>query len=80
MELSNAMMKGTADSGSAGTVLVEFSCAVRMVSCGVAQELAVVGVFAVMMVFSGRVVGELFVWSGDEVLLILAVVVKFVWK
>ena len=80
VELSIAMMTGTADPGSAGTVLVEFSCAMRMVSCGVAQELVVVGDFAVMVEFSGRVVGELFVWSGDGVLLILAVVVKFVWK
>ena len=80
MELSIAMMTVTADSGSAGTVLVEFSCAMRMVSRGVAQELVVVGDVAGLVVFSGRVVGELFVWSGDEVLLILAVVVKFVWK
>ena len=73
-------MTGTADSGSAGTVLFEFSCAMRMVSCGVAQELVVVGDFAVMVVFSERVGGELFVWSDDEVLLILAVVSKFIWK
>ena len=80
VELSIAMMTGTADSGSAGTVLVEFSCAMRMVSGGVAQELVVVGDFAVMVVFSERVGGELFVWSDDEVLLILAVVSKFIWK
>ena len=80
VELSIAMMTGAVDSGSAGTVVVGFSCALRMVSCGVAQELVVVGDFAVMVVFSGRVVGELFVWSGDEVLLILAVVSKFIWK
>ena len=52
VELSIAMMTVTAHSGSAGTVLVEFSCAVRMVSCGVAQELAVVGDFAVMVMCS----------------------------
>jgi hypothetical protein len=28
------MMTGAADSGSAGTVLVEFSCALGMDSCG----------------------------------------------
>ena len=43
VELSIVMMTGAADSGSAGTVLVGFSCALWMVSCGVAQELAVVG-------------------------------------
>ena len=43
-ELSIAMMTGAADSGSAGTVLFGFNCAMRMVSCGVAQELVVVGV------------------------------------
>ena len=82
VELSIAMMTVTADSGSAGTVLVEFSCAVRMVSCGVAQELAVVGDFAVVVEFSGRVVVGLFVWSGDEVLLILGVVVSLLeaWR
>ena len=80
MELSNAMLTGTADSGSAGTVLVGFSCALRMVSCGDAQELAVVGEFAVVVKFSGRAVIELFVWSGDEVLLILGVVVEVVWR
>ena len=79
MELSIAMMTGTADSGSAGTVMVGFSCALRMVSCGVAQELVVVGDFAVMVVVSGRVGGELFVWSEEEVLLRLAGVAKVVW-
>ena len=77
MELSIAMMTGTADSGSAGTVLVEFICAMRMVSCGVAQELVVVGDFAVMVVVSGRVGGELFVWSDDEVLLRLGGLVAY---
>ena len=80
VELSNAMMTGAADSGSAGTVLVGLSCAWRMVSCGVAQELAVVGEFAVVVKFSGRAVVGLFVWSGDEVLLILGVVVEIVWR
>ena len=80
MEWSNAMLTGAADSGSAGTVLVEFSCAMRMVSCGVAQELVVVGGFAVMVMCSGRAVVGLFVWSGDKVLLILGVVVEIVWR
>ena len=44
-----------ADSGSAGTILFEFGCAKRMVSCGVAQVLAVVGETAVMIVVSGRI-------------------------
>ena len=79
VELSIAMMTGAADSGSAGTVLVGFSCALRMVSCGVALEFAVVGDFAVVVKFSGRAVVGLCVWSGDEVLLILGVVVEFVW-
>ena len=61
LELSIAMMTDAADSGSAGTVLFGFRCAMRMVSCGVAQELVVVGDFAVMVVVSGRVGGELFV-------------------
>ena len=74
------MMTGAADSGSAGTVLVGFSCALRMVSCGVAQELAVVGEFAVVVKFSGRAVVGLFVWSGDEVLLVLGVVGEIVWR
>ena len=69
-----------ADSGSAGTVLVGFSCALRMVSCGVAQKLVVVGSFAVMVMCSGRAVVGLFVWSGDKVLLILGVVVEIVWR
>ena len=64
------MMTGAADSGSAGTVLVGFSCALRMVSCGVAQELAVVGEFAVVVKFSGRAVVGLFGWSSGDVLLI----------
>jgi hypothetical protein len=51
-----------------------------MVSCGDAQELAVVGEFAVVVKFSGRAVVELFVWSGGEVLLILGVVVGVVWR
>ena len=80
MELSIAMMTGTADSGSAGTVLFEFSCAMWMVSCGVAQELVVVGGFAVMVMCSGRAVVGLFVGSGDEVLLMLGVVVEIVWR
>ena len=80
VELSIAMMTGTADSGSAGTVLFEFSCAMRMVSCGVAQELVVVGGFAVMVVVSGRVGGGLFVWIKEEVLLRLAGVSKVVWR
>ena len=80
VELSNAMLTGAADSGSAGTVLVGFGCALRMVSCGVAQEVAVVGDFAVMVMCSGRAVVGLFVWSGDEVLLILGVVVEIVWR
>ena len=74
------MMTGAVDSGSAGTVMIGISCALRMVSCGVAQELAVVGDFAVMVMGSGRAVVGLFVWSGDEVLLILGVVVEFVWR
>ena len=79
LELSIAMMTDAADSGSAGTVLFGFSCALRMVSGGVAQELVVVGDFAVMVVVSGRVGGELFVWSKEEVLLRLAGVSKVVW-
>ena len=42
LELSIAMMTDAADSGSAGAVLFGFSCAMRMDSCGVAQELVVV--------------------------------------
>ena len=77
--MSIAMMTGAADSGSAGTVLVGFSCALRMVSCGVAQELVVVGDFAVMVVVLGRVGGEISVWSEEEVLLRLAGVSKVGW-
>ena len=80
LELPLAMLADAADLGSAGTILVGFGCAERMVSCGVAQELAVVGDFAVMVMCSGRAVVGLFVWSGDEVLLILGVVVEIVWR
>ena len=80
MELSNAMLTGAADSGSAGTVLVGFGCALRMVSCGDAHKLAVVGEFAVVVEFSGRAGVGLFGWSGDDVLLILGVVVEVVWR
>ena len=45
LELPLAMLVDAADSGSAGTILFGFS-AERMVSCGVAQELVVVGDFA----------------------------------
>ena len=55
LELSVAILAGAADSGSAGTILFEFGCAERMVSCGVAQVLAVVGETAVMILVSGRV-------------------------
>ena len=79
LELPLAMLADAADSGSAGTVLFGFSCARRMVSCGVAQELVVVGDIAVMVVVSGRVGGELFVWSDEEVLLGLAGDSKVVW-
>ena len=79
VEVSYAMMTGAADSGSAGAVLVGFSCALGMVSCGDALELAVVGEFAVV-VKSGRAVVELLAWSGGEVLLILGVVVGVVWR
>ena len=79
LELSIAMLADAADSGSAGTVLFGFGCAERMVSCGVAQELVVVGEFAVIMVVSGRVGGELFVLGNEEVLLMLAGVSKVVW-
>ena len=51
VELSNAMLTGAADSGSAVTVLVGFGCALRMVSGGDAQELAVVGGFAMVVEF-----------------------------
>ena len=78
VELSYAMMTGAADSGSAGTVLVGFSCALGMVSCGDTQELAVVGEFAVVVKLSGRAVVGLFGWSSDGVLLILGGVVGVV--
>ena len=42
LELSVAILAGAADSGSAGTILFEFGCAEKMVSCGVAQALDVV--------------------------------------
>ena len=74
------MLTGAADSGSAGTVLVGFGCALRMVSGGDAQELAVVGEFAVVVEFSWRAVVGLFAWSGDEVFLILGVVVEVFWR
>ena len=80
LELSIARLTDAADFGSAGTILFGFGCAERMVSCGVAQELVVVGGFAVMVMCSGRAVVGLFVWSGDEVLLILGVVVEIVWR
>ena len=54
LECSAAILAGAADSGSAGTILFEFGCAERMVSCGVAQVLAVVGEIAVMILVSGR--------------------------
>jgi hypothetical protein len=40
------------------------------------QELVVVGDFAVMMVVSGRVGGELFVLGDEEVLLMLVGISK----
>ena len=79
LDLLVAILAGAANSGSAGTVLFGFGCAERMVSCGVAQELVVVGDFAVIMVVSGRVGGELFVLGDEEVLLRLAGVSKVVW-
>ena len=79
LELPLAMLADAADSGSAGTILVGFGCAERIVSCGVAQELVVVGDFAVIVVVSGRVGGELFVWGAEEVLLRLVGVSKVVW-
>ena len=79
--LSNAMLTGAADSGSAVTVLVGFGCALRMVSSGDAQELAVVGGFAMVVEFVWRaVVVGLFGWSSDGVLLILGDVVGVVWR
>ena len=80
VELSNAMLTGAADSGSAGTVLVGFGCALRMVSCGDAHELAVVGEFAVVVEFSWRSVVGLFGWSSDDVWLMLGGVVGVVWR
>ena len=79
LELSVAMLADAADSGSAGTILFEFGCAERMVSCGVAQELVVVGDFAVIMVVSGKVGGELFVLVDEEVLLMLVGISKEFW-
>ena len=55
LELSVAILAGAADSGSAGTILFEFSCAKRMVSCGIAQVLVIVGETAVVVVVSVRV-------------------------
>ena len=55
LELSVAILAGVADLGSAGTILFEFGCAKRMVSCGVPQVLAVVGETEVMIVVSGRI-------------------------
>ena len=80
LELSIAMLADAADSGSAGTILFGFGCAERMVSCGVAHELVVVGDFAVIMVVSGRVGGELFVLGDEKVLLMLAEVSKVIWS
>jgi hypothetical protein len=74
------MMTGAADFGAAGTVLVGVSCALRMVSCGDAQELAVVGEFAVVVKLSGRAVVGLFGWSSDGVSLILGGVVGVVLR
>ena len=71
------MMTGAADFGAAGTVLVGVS-ALRMVSCGDAQKLAVVGEFAVVVKLSGRAVVGLFGWSSDGVLMILGCVVGVV--
>ena len=79
LELSFAMVVNAADSGSAGTILFGFGCAERMVSCGVAQELVVVGDFAVVMVVSGRIGGELFVLGDEEVLLMLVGISKGFW-
>ena len=52
LELSVAILAGAADSGSAGTILFEFGCVGRMVSCGVAQVLVIVGEIAVVVVIS----------------------------
>ena len=48
-------ISGSANSGSAGTILFEVGCAERMVSCGVVQVLVAVGESAVMIVVSGRI-------------------------
>ena len=74
------MMTGAADFGAAGTVFVGVGCALRMVSCGDAQKLAVVGEFAVVVKLSGRAVVGLFGWSSDGVLLILGGVVGVVLR
>ena len=55
LESSVAILAGAADSGSAGTILFEFGCAERMVSCGVARVLVAVGETAVMILVSGRI-------------------------
>ena len=79
LELPLAMLADAADSGSAGTILVGFGCAERIVSCRVSQELVVVGDFAVVMVVSGRIGGELFVLGDEEVLLMLVGISKGFW-
>ena len=79
LELSIAILADAADSGSAETILFEFSCAERMVSCKIAQVLVVVGEAAVMMVVSGRIGGELFVLVDEEVLLMLVGISKEFW-
>ena len=79
LELSVAMLADAADSGSAGTILFEFSCAERMVSCGFAQVPVVVGEAAVMVVISWRIGGELFVLVDGEVLLMLVGISKEFW-
>ena len=76
VELSIAMLADAADSGSAGTILFEFGCAERMVSCGVAQGLVAVGESVVTMVVSGRIGGKLFVLGDEEVLLMLVGISK----
>ena len=75
LELPVAMLADAADSGSAGTILVGFGCAEGMVSCGVAKKLVVVRDVVVIVVVSGRVGGELFVWGDEEVLLRLVEIV-----
>ena len=79
LELSVAILAGAADSGSAGTILFEFGCAGRMVSCGVAQVLVVGEGVAVMMGVSGRIGGELFVLVDEEVLLMLVGISREFW-